>query len=70
MLKAGAEGCYVAGADVLIYHPGFEVKLVDTVGAGTPVDEPGGLPPDLIQDIQRISTPFSGFRHSKQVAQR
>lgn len=35
--------------------------LVDTVGAGTPVDEPGGLPADLIQDIQRISTPFTGF---------
>ncbi len=36
--------------------------LVDTVGAGTPVDEPGGLPPDLIKDIQSISTPFNGFR--------
>lgn len=35
--------------------------LVDTVGAGTPVDEPGGLPPELIQDIQAISTPFAGF---------
>jgi probable F420-dependent oxidoreductase len=34
--------------------------LVDTVGAGTPVDEPGGLPPDLIADIQAIPTPFSG----------
>lgn len=35
--------------------------LVDTVGAGTPVDEPGGLPPDLIQDIQAIPTPFERF---------
>lgn len=35
--------------------------LVDTVSAGTPVDEPGGLPRDLIQDIQRIETPFQGF---------
>lgn len=36
--------------------------LVDTVGAGTPVDEPGGLPPDLITDIQAIDTPFKEFR--------
>ena len=35
--------------------------LVDTVGAGTPVDESGGLPPDLIQDIQAIDTPFAAF---------
>jgi len=35
--------------------------LVDTVGAGTPVDEPGGLPPDLITDIKAIRTPFTGF---------
>ncbi len=35
--------------------------LVDAIGAGTPVDEPGGLPPDLIQDIRRIHTPFAGF---------
>ena len=25
------------------------------------VDEPGGLPPDLIQDLRRIETPFNGF---------
>lgn len=35
--------------------------LVDTVSAGTPVDDPGGLPADLIQDIQSIRTPFEGF---------
>jgi probable F420-dependent oxidoreductase len=35
--------------------------LVDTVSAGTPVDEPGGLPADLIQEIQSIETPFRGF---------
>jgi probable F420-dependent oxidoreductase len=35
--------------------------LVDTVSAGTPVDEPGGLPADLIQEIQSIETPFVGF---------
>ena len=36
--------------------------LVDSIGIGTPVDEPGGLPPDLLTDIQRIATPFTGFR--------
>ncbi|MEJ2087525.1 MAG: TIGR03617 family F420-dependent LLM class oxidoreductase [Gammaproteobacteria bacterium] len=35
--------------------------LVDTVGTGTPVDDPGGLPRDLIQDLQAIDTPFAGF---------
>jgi len=35
--------------------------LVDTVSAGTPVDDPGGLPADLIQEIQSIETPFKGF---------
>jgi hypothetical protein len=35
--------------------------LVDTVSAGTPVDDPSGLPPELIQEIQGIDTPFSGF---------
>jgi len=35
--------------------------LVDTVGTGTPVDEPGGLPPELIADIKAIPTPFDGF---------
>jgi sugar/nucleoside kinase (ribokinase family) len=34
VLKAGADGCYVAGDGQLIYHPGFEVELVDAVGAG------------------------------------
>ncbi len=35
--------------------------LVDTVSAGTPVDDPAGLPPDLIREIQGIRTPFVGF---------
>ena len=35
--------------------------LVDTVSAETPVDDAGGLPPDLIQEIQSIDTPFRGF---------
>jgi probable F420-dependent oxidoreductase len=35
--------------------------LVDTVSTGTPVDEPGGLPPDLIRELQTIWTPFAGF---------
>ena len=39
--------------------------LVDVIGAGTPVDEPGGLPADLIQDIQSIATPFRGFNLPK-----
>jgi sugar/nucleoside kinase (ribokinase family) len=34
VLKAGADGCYVAADDELIYHPGFDVEVVDTVGAG------------------------------------
>jgi probable F420-dependent oxidoreductase len=36
--------------------------LVDTVGTGTLVDEPGGLPPELIADLQAIETPFRGFQ--------
>ena len=36
--------------------------LVDTVSAGTPVDDPDGLPFDLIADIKAIETPFKGFR--------
>lgn len=35
--------------------------LVDAIGIGTPVDEPGGLPLDLVQDIQQVATPFKGF---------
>ena len=35
--------------------------LSDSLSVGTPVDEPGGLPPDLIQDLQRINTKFKGF---------
>lgn len=35
--------------------------LVDSISIGTPVDEPGGLPADLIADLQRIDTPFTGF---------
>ena len=35
--------------------------LVDAIGVGTPVDEPGGLPADLMQDIQKVATPFTGF---------
>lgn len=34
VLKAGAEGCYVAAEDIVIHHPGFDVEVVDTVGAG------------------------------------
>jgi probable F420-dependent oxidoreductase len=35
--------------------------LVDAIGTGTPVDEPGGLPPDLVQDIKAVATPFRAF---------
>lgn len=35
--------------------------IVDAISTGTPVDEPGGLPIDLIQDIQSIATRFEGF---------
>jgi probable F420-dependent oxidoreductase len=35
--------------------------LVDSISIGTPVDEPGGLPTDLIADIQRIDTAFTSF---------
>lgn len=34
VLKAGADGCYVATGDSDIHHPGFDVEVVDTVGAG------------------------------------
>jgi probable F420-dependent oxidoreductase len=33
--------------------------LVDSIGVGTPVDEPGGLPPDLIADIHAIPSRFA-----------
>ncbi len=36
--------------------------LMDSISIGTPVDAPGGLPADLIQDIRRIHTPFAGWR--------
>ncbi len=36
--------------------------ISDAISMGTPVDDPGGLPPDLIQDLKTISTPFEGFR--------
>jgi alkanesulfonate monooxygenase SsuD/methylene tetrahydromethanopterin reductase-like flavin-dependent oxidoreductase (luciferase family) len=35
--------------------------IVDAIGTGTPVDEPGGLPVDLIQEIQAVPTRFKGF---------
>ncbi|MEM9620887.1 MAG: TIGR03617 family F420-dependent LLM class oxidoreductase [Pseudomonadota bacterium] len=35
--------------------------LSDSLSVGTPVDEPGGLPTDLIQDLQRIPSVFKGF---------
>lgn len=34
VLKAGADGCHVAGDGERIYHPGFDVEVIDTVGAG------------------------------------
>jgi len=33
-LKVGAEGCYVSTAYETIHQPGFDVEVVDTVGAG------------------------------------
>ena len=36
--------------------------VTDMLSVGTPVDEPGGLPPDLVQDLQRIPTPFERFQ--------
>lgn len=40
--------------------------LVDSISIGTPVDEPGGLPDGLIQDLQRIESPFAGWpQHSR-----
>lgn len=34
VLKRGEEGCCVATGEDLIQHPGFDVQVVDTVGAG------------------------------------
>ncbi len=34
VLKMGPAGCIVAAGDELIEHPGFDVQVVDTVGAG------------------------------------
>lgn len=34
VLKAGAEGCYVAADGTFHHQPGFAVEVVDTVGAG------------------------------------
>ncbi len=35
--------------------------ITDTLSLGTPVDEPGGLPPDLITDLQKIPSAFESF---------
>ena len=35
--------------------------LVDAISPGTPVDEPGGLPPDLLQELRAIPSPFERF---------
>jgi alkanesulfonate monooxygenase SsuD/methylene tetrahydromethanopterin reductase-like flavin-dependent oxidoreductase (luciferase family) len=35
--------------------------LMDLVSDSASYDMPGGLPPDVIQDIKRIETPFKGF---------
>lgn len=36
VVKAGAAGCFVASQDLpeVLHHPGFVVKVIDTVGAG------------------------------------
>lgn len=34
VLKVGADGCYVSTEEGTIHQPGFEVAVVDTVGAG------------------------------------
>ena len=36
--------------------------LMDAVSDSASYDMPGSLPPDAIQDIQRIETPFEGFQ--------
>ncbi len=35
--------------------------LVDAISPGTPEDEPGGIPPDLLADLQRIPRAFARF---------
>ncbi len=35
--------------------------LVDAISPGTPVDEAGGLPPELLQDLRAIPSPFEQF---------
>ncbi len=34
VLKAGSAGCYIAAEEQVSHQPGFDVKVVDTVGAG------------------------------------
>jgi sugar/nucleoside kinase (ribokinase family) len=34
VVKAGADGCYVADGNQVLHQPGFRIQLVDTVGAG------------------------------------
>lgn len=34
VVKEGANGCYVVTAEETVHHPGFDVDVVDTVGAG------------------------------------
>jgi sugar/nucleoside kinase (ribokinase family) len=34
VLKAGPDGCYVATEESSIHQPGYDVEVVDTVGAG------------------------------------
>ena len=35
--------------------------VVDTVYASASSEEPGDMPPDLLQDLTRLTTPFAGF---------
>lgn len=34
VVKMGGEGCFVASEEGTIHHPGFDIEVVDTVGAG------------------------------------
>lgn len=36
--------------------------VTDSLSIGTPVDEPGGLPADLLQDLQSIPSEFQSFQ--------
>jgi len=38
--------------------------LMDLVSDSASYDMPGTLPPDVIQDIQRLDTPFRGFANT------